>query len=69
MSDVVKDRIAWRRLHHVCDGQAVAGAFEERPGVLPRAARLRQVGGALTGEWTVAMPSHDGWIPEQTGRT
>lgn len=55
----------WRRLHHVCDGQAVAGAFEERPGRASSRREARQVGGTLTGEWTVTMPSQDSWIPEQ----
>jgi hypothetical protein len=57
--------IAWRSLHHVRDGQAVACVPEERPGRAPSSRKARQIRGSLVSERTVAMASEDAWIPEQ----
>src|SRR5712692_6868334 len=57
--------IAWCRLHHVRDGQAVTSVFEERPGGAPSSCETRQVRGSLVSERTIAVASDDAWIPEQ----
>jgi hypothetical protein len=57
--------IAWRRLHHLRDGQTVPSVFQERLRGDPSSRETRQVRGSLVGERTVAMASDDARIPEQ----
>jgi hypothetical protein len=60
-----EDSIAWRRLHHVRNGQTVASVFQERLVGDPASRETRQVRGALVGERAVAVASDDARIPEQ----